>query len=112
MACGTQLDHKSCVLSLEEAVGYDEELGEPIALGELLASRADDPSMAGSRNVDGEEFLEKHDGRYGVIVKSIVQGEKPAETAQAVGIAYHQFQWIRLCLEADLIGAHGRADPR
>jgi hypothetical protein len=58
MGCGTQLDHKSCVLSLEEEVGYDEESGEPIALGELLASRADDPSMAGSRNVDWSDFLE------------------------------------------------------
>jgi hypothetical protein len=103
MACGTQLDHKSCVLSLEEEVGYDEEVGEPIELGELLASRADDPSMAGARNVDWSEFLDRHDDRYGVIVKSIAQGEKPAETARALGINYSRYQWLRLCLEADLM---------
>ncbi|MCU1329632.1 MAG: hypothetical protein JWN34_5002 [Bryobacterales bacterium] len=107
MACGTQLDHKSCVLSLEEEVGYDEELGEPIVLGELLASRADDPSVAGSRNVDWEEFLGSHDDRYGVIVRSIAQGEKPAETAKALGINYSQFQCLRLNLEADLMDHMG-----
>jgi hypothetical protein len=87
----------------EFRVGFDEELAEPIVLGELLASRADDPSMAGSRNVDWEEFLRSHDHRCRVIVKSIARGEKPAETAKALGISYSRFQWIRLCLEADLL---------
>src|SRR3954471_2877739 len=73
MATGTQLDLKSSVLSTEEEVGFDEELGEPIVLGEMLASRADDPSIAAGRNVDWQEFLEAHDDRYRVIVNSIAK---------------------------------------
>jgi len=103
LATGTQLDLSSSVLSLEEEVGFDEELCEPIVLGDLLACRADDPAMAGGRNVDWDEFLETHDDRYGTIVSSIAKGEKPAETAKALGINYSQFQWIRLNLEADLM---------
>src|SRR3954470_18797756 len=63
LATGTQLDLSSSVLSLEEEVGYDEELCEPIVLGEMLASRADDPAMAGARNVDWEQFLGTRDHR-------------------------------------------------
>jgi hypothetical protein len=103
MACGTQLDHKSCVLSQEEEVGFDEELGEPIVLGELLASRADDPSMAGARNVDWEAFLENSDHRYRAIVGAIAGGLKPGEVAAAVGLSYTQLQWVRLNLAADLM---------
>ena len=57
MACGTQLDHKSAVLSFEEEVGYDPELDEPITLGQLLASEHEDPSMEAARNLDWELFL-------------------------------------------------------
>ena len=40
MAPGTQLDRKSSVISLEEEVGYDPELDQPITLGELLEGTA------------------------------------------------------------------------
>jgi hypothetical protein len=103
LATGTQLDLHSSVLSLEEEIGYDEEMGEPIVLGEMLSSRADDPATAGGRNVDWDQFLGTHDHRYRVIVSSIARGEKPAETAKALGIKYSQFQWVRLCLESDLM---------
>src|SRR4051812_13277746 len=95
MATGTQLDLSSSVLSLEEEVGFDEELGEPIVLGEMLACRGEDPAMAGGRNVDWEQFLGTHDHRYRVIVSSIAKGEKPGEMAKALGIEYHQFQYVR-----------------
>ena len=54
MAPGTQLDHKSAVLSFEEEVGYDPELDEPIKLGTLLASEHEDPAMEAARNMDWE----------------------------------------------------------
>ena len=103
LATGTQLDLSSAVLSLEEEVGYDEELGEAIVLGDLLASRADDPAMAGSRNVDWEAFLGDSDERYRAIVKAIAEGLKPGEVAAAVGLSYTQLQWVRLNLAADLL---------
>ena len=70
MAPGTQLDHKSTVLSFEEEVGYDPELDAPITLGELLASEHEDPSMEAARNVDWELFIRTHDYRYGIMVKA------------------------------------------
>jgi hypothetical protein len=103
MANGTQLDHKSSVLSLEEEVGWDPELDEPIALGELLASRADDASLAGARNIDWEEFLSAHDYRYGVIVKGIAEGQRPGETARANGMTTEQLRWLTLNLAADVL---------
>ena len=48
MAPGTQLDHKSTVLSFEEEVGYDPELDAPITLGDLLASDHEDPAIQSS----------------------------------------------------------------
>jgi hypothetical protein len=74
MACGTQLDGKSAVLSVEEEVGYDPELDEAIHLGDLLTYRRDDPAMAAAREIDWELFLSSHDYRYGPIVKSIAEG--------------------------------------
>src|SRR5579862_6392537 len=79
MAPGTQLDHHSSVLSLETEVGYDPELDEPIHLGELLSCSLDDPSMAGARNLDWEQFLSCHDYRYGVMVSSIAEGRSRKE---------------------------------
>jgi len=49
MGSGTQLDHSSMVLSFEEEVGFDPDLGEPITLGELLTTEADDPAMTAAQ---------------------------------------------------------------
>src|ERR1043166_7175116 len=81
MASTTQLDHKSCVLSLETEVGYDPELDEAIQLGDLLTCSKDDPSMAAGRNVDWEMFLDTHDYRYGVIAEDMAMGKTMMEAA-------------------------------
>ena len=44
MHSATQLDQKSCVLSVEEEVGCDPELDEPIALGELGLRQTEAPA--------------------------------------------------------------------
>jgi len=80
MANGTMLDSKSSVLSVEEEVGYDEEMGEPITLGEMLGSEREDPAMAGARNIDWERFLSTHDRRYTQIVHGIAEGRNLRET--------------------------------
>jgi hypothetical protein len=74
MAPGTQLDQKSSVLSFEEIVGFDMELGEPITLGEMLAENQDDPSVIAARNLDWGDFLDTHDERYSGIVQNITIG--------------------------------------
>jgi hypothetical protein len=81
MAIGTQLDHKSAVLSFEEEVGYDPELDAPITLGELLACDHEDPSLAAARNIDWQLFLSTHDYRYAVIIKGMAEGRSLKDTA-------------------------------
>lgn len=85
MANGTQLDHKSCVLSFEEEVGFDPELDEPITLGQILAVEREDPSMAAARDIDWELFIQTHDYRYGVIVKGLIEGKTAKATAEENG---------------------------
>ena len=88
MAPGTQLDDKSCVLSVEEEVGYDPELDEPIRLGELLSNGAEDPSRVAERNADWDQFLGAHDYRYGVILKGMAEGRSLKDTTAAQGEWY------------------------
>lgn len=88
LATSTQLDHNSCVLSIEEEVGYDPELDEPITLGDLLAADQDDPSIAAGRNADWDEFLLGHDYRYGLVLRGIIEGRAAAETAANNGREY------------------------
>jgi hypothetical protein len=88
MSPGTQLDHKSAVLSFEEEVGYDPELDQPITLGELLASEHEDPAVEAARNVDWELFLATHDYRYGVIIKGMAEGRSLKDTTAAQGEWY------------------------
>jgi len=102
MACGTQLDHKSGVLSVEEQVGYDPELDEPITLGALLACHREDPSMAGARNVDWDQFLGSHDHRYGVIVTGMAEGKSLAESARVAKVSYWQLGQLKEKLADDL----------
>jgi hypothetical protein len=102
MMPGTQLDGTSCVLSLEDEVGYDPELDEPIRLGEMLADSADDPSMEGARNLDWESFLQSRDYRYRVIVQGIVEGKTTLATAKECGEKYRHVRELRVKLAADV----------
>ena len=88
MGSGTQLDHKACVLSFEEEVGFDPELDEAITLGDLLACQVEDPSTVAARNVDWDTFLDSHDYRYGVIVKGMLEGGSLGDAAKECGTGY------------------------
>jgi hypothetical protein len=85
MACGTQLDRLSAVMSLDEEVDFDPMSDEPITLHELLATEGEDPAMAGGRNVDWELFIASHDHRYGVIVKGMIEGRTARSMADDNG---------------------------
>ena len=112
-ASATQLDGKASVMSMEDEVGYDPELDEPITLGELLADEREDPAMAGGRNVDWDEFLRSHDYRYGIIVAGIIQGQNLCQTARATGLKYYLLTQLKQKLVDDLVafmGEHAVAD--
>ncbi len=102
MACGTQLDSKSALMSTEEEVGYDPELDEAITLGSLLAVQHEDPATAGGRNVDWDAFLGSHDYRYGVIVAGMLEGESLSETARSSGLSYLTLGEVKVKLADDL----------
>jgi hypothetical protein len=102
MAPGTQLDHKSAVLSFEEEVGYDPELDAPITLGDLLASEHEDPAMEAARNLDWELFLATHDYRYGIMVKGMAEGRSLKATAEASEHLYMSLYGLKEQMAADV----------
>jgi DNA-directed RNA polymerase specialized sigma24 family protein len=102
MAPGTQLDHNSSVLSIHEEVGNDSESDEPVSLGELLATEREDPSVAGARNVDWDQFLALYDYRYTVIVAGIIEDQKLGDIAKGCGGGYPQLHLLKQKLVDDL----------
>ena len=103
LATGTQMDCRSSMLSLKEEVGFDEELNEPVVLGDLLCSRSEDPSVAASRKINWQEFLTKNDRRYSVIAKAMASGEKPGDVAKKNRMTYAQLRWLILNMAADVM---------
>src|SRR6266567_1916937 len=60
LAPGTQLRGRSHVCSLEEPL-YSAAGMEPLTLGEVLASEAEDPSVTAARNLDWQAFADTLD---------------------------------------------------
>ena len=102
MSSGGQLDGKSMVLSFEEPAGIDNETGEEIPLGEMLAGNFDDPSMSASRNVDWEEFLESHNPKYADVVCEMASGVNAMESARETGKSYFTVRQLRAKLSEDV----------
>jgi hypothetical protein len=107
MAQGAQLDQKSCLLSMEDEVGYDPEIDEAVTLGDVLASQREDPSMAAARNIDWELFIETHDYRYGVIIRGFLEGRSLMQSATKCGLGYPGLHQLRQRLVEDLIAFMG-----
>ena len=107
MGSATQISYNSMVLSFEEEVGHDDEIDEPIHLGDLLAGHHEDPSTVAARNMDWEEFTESHDPRYLCIIHDLATGHTMLDTARACGISYHEVRELREALVGDLEGFMG-----
>lgn len=113
MAGGTQLDSKSAVVSVEEEVGHDPELDEPVCLGSLLCGESDDPSKVAERVIDWEQFLGAHDYRYGVIARDLASGKTVVTAAKECGISYWEMAYLKRRMAEDLrefLGADAIAD--
>ncbi len=107
LAPTTQLDGASSVLSMEEEVGWDPEMDEPITLGELLASEHEDPAMTAARDIDWDLFLATHDYRYGVIVAGLLEGRNFGETARGCGEGFGRVYQLKAQLAEDLLAFMG-----
>ena len=102
MGSGTQLDGKSCVHSLEEPAAMDPDTLEEIPLGDLLAGRDEDPSMAASRKVDWDDFLESHNPRYAGLVSDIASGKPAVDRARRDGKPLHSVYKLKEKLAEDV----------
>ena len=102
MGSATQIGHNSMVLSIEEEVGFDDEIGTPIRLEEMLTDGHDDPSMEAARNMDWEKFLDEHDPRYLCIVHDLGSGGSMLDTARACRMPYHEIRELRDRLVVEL----------
>jgi hypothetical protein len=107
MGSGTQLDHSSMVLSFEEEVGYDPDLGEPITLGELLTTEADDPAMTAARQIDWTDFMDTHDHRFEAILDATACGQTMEPVARRYGCSLSTISSLKRRLSAELQQAFG-----
>ena len=107
MGSSTQLDHSAMVLSFEEEVGFDPDLGEPITLGELLTTEDDDPSMTAGRNLDWNEFMDSHDHRFEAILDATATGRTMAPVARRYGCSLSTISSLKRRLSAELRESFG-----
>ena len=92
MSPGTQITGRSRVLSLEEPVKYEEGSEEPLVLGEVLASEAEDPSATGARNLDWQAFTETLDELARNILQCLADERPLLEVAHAAGVSRSTIQ--------------------
>jgi len=107
MGSGTQLDHSSVLLSFEEEVGFDPELGEPITLGELLTAEGDDPARTAGRNLDWNEFMDTHDHRFEAILDATACGQTMEPVARQYGCSLSTISSLKRRLSAELQESFG-----
>jgi hypothetical protein len=81
------LSDRSRVVSMQEAVRYEEGSDEPLVLGEVLACEAEDPSATGARTLDWQAFVATLDELAQAILECLAEGRPLRELAQAVGMS-------------------------
>jgi DNA-directed RNA polymerase specialized sigma24 family protein len=74
MSPGCQLDGRASVASMEEIVHVSDEESD-LTLGDLIASRKDDPAQRAMRNTDWSEFMALLDAPQRYIVRATAEGE-------------------------------------
>ena len=74
MSPGCQLDGNSSISSLDEPVHVSDD-NENLVLGDVLATRKDDPAQVAVRNTDWGEFMGRLSERQQYIVRATAQGE-------------------------------------
>jgi DNA-directed RNA polymerase specialized sigma24 family protein len=86
MSPGCQLDGNASISSMDEPV-HASEGDEDLKLGDVLASRRDDPSQIATRNADWNEFMTMLDGRQQYIVRATAEGESYMGQAARLGVS-------------------------
>jgi hypothetical protein len=88
----TQMVARCRVMSLEEPVKYEEGSEEPLALDEVLACEAEDPSATGARNLDWQAFTGMLDELARTILQCLADERPLLEVAHAAGVSRSTIQ--------------------
>jgi DNA-binding NarL/FixJ family response regulator len=95
LAAATQLNGKSKVRSLHQAIPVADETNEEFAFQELFESEQEDPSRLAARKLDWEAFLAHQGDRARAVIKCVAEGKplnslaKQLHLSQAT-ILYHK----------------------
>jgi DNA-binding CsgD family transcriptional regulator len=98
----TQLRGRSRVHSLEEPIvgnTGDESIGEPMTIGEALASREDDPATEAARRLDWGQLVQTLDSVSKEILRTLGSGYKLTRLASRLGRSPSTLQYIKRRLE-------------
>ena len=87
-----QVSGRSRVVSLDEPVKYEEGSDEHLALGEVLACEAEDPSATAGRNLDWRAFVATLDELARAILQCLADERPLLEVANAVGMSRSTIQ--------------------
>ena len=88
----TIMSGRSRVVSLDEPVKCEEGSEEPLVLGEVLASEAEDPSATGARNLDWQAFTATLDELARNILQCLADERPLLEVAHAAGLSRSTIQ--------------------
>jgi hypothetical protein len=95
MAAGTQISGHSAMHSLEEEIGYAEDIGGPVTLGEMLAGDCEDPSTAAARNLDWSELLKDADKRHLSMIADALEGRAITSSLMKGGLKYSAIRKLK-----------------
>jgi hypothetical protein len=101
------LSGRSQVVSLQEAVHYEEGNDEPLVLGEVLACEGEDPAATSARNLDWQAFNATLDELARSILRCLAEGRPLLEVARAVGMSRSGIQRHKEQLTAAVAGFMG-----
>jgi len=87
-----QVSGRSRVISLEEPVRCEEGSEEPMVLGDVLASDAEDRAATSARNLDWQAFIATLDELARAILQSLADERPLLEVAHAVGMSRSTIQ--------------------
>ena len=93
MGIGTQLNGRSIVQSFDEPVICEGD--DSFTLADLLASDAEDPSIAAARRLDWGLFLEDADERQHSVIRTLAEGGQLRESAREYGASPSCFSSVK-----------------
>ena len=87
MSAGCQLDGRCQLDSLDAPLTFEGDEGDEMCLGDVIASRRDDPASRAVRELDWSEFMSELTSRQQQVVWATVTGFSGKEQARSMGVS-------------------------